>query len=124
MNLRDITAGVVASVNPRQRLQLQRSTGSTTGADGSRTPSYAPAVFVFGQVQSLTFRDLQQIEGLNLQGTRRAIYLDGHSDGAVRVSAKGGDLITDQQGNIWLVAIELEHWPGWSKVAVTLQNGA
>ncbi len=124
MNLNSRAHGAISAVNPRQRLTLQRSTGYTTAADGSRAPSYAAPVDAYGQVQSLTFRDLQQIEGLNLQGTRRAIYLDGHWDGLVRSESKGGDLITDERGNVWLVAMVLEHWPQWSKVAVTLQDGA
>lgn len=76
------------------------------------------------QVQSLTFRDLTQIEGLNLQGTRRAIYLSGRIDGIVRSRHKGGDLISLPDGTEWLVAQVLEQWPDWCKVAVTLQDGA
>ena len=74
------------------------------------------------QVQALTFRDIVQIEGLNLQGTRRAIYLSGRVDGLVRSLNKGGDLITLPDGSVWLVAMVLEQWPDWVKCAATLQN--
>lgn len=124
MNLAAIVGPVVGAVNPRVPLTLQTSTGWTTEPDGSRVPSYAAPVTVTGQVQALTYRDLQQVEGLNLNGTRRAIYLFGEVDATVRVSQKGGDLITDAAGNVWLTALVLEQWPGWCKVAATLQNGS
>lgn len=124
MNLHGIVKGAVAAVNPRTPLSLQRSTGYATGPDGGRIPVYAAPVQVFGQVQALTFRDIQQADSLNLQGTRRAVYLDGHWDGLVRTTKKGGDLVTFPDGSVWLIAIVLEHWPDWVKVAVTLQDGS
>lgn len=133
MNLHGIAAGYVSAVNPMVLCSVQISTGSTKTADYRRTPSYAAAISAMGQVQALTFRDIQQIEGLNLQGTRRAIYLLGDVEGLVRMNGKGGDLITTPDGSVWLTAMVLESWlheaananePGWVKVAVTLQNGA
>jgi hypothetical protein len=79
------------------------------------------------QVQPLGWRDLQQLDGLNLQGTRRKIYIHGEIDGIVRSENKGGDLIVVASGvnvGTWLVAQVLEAWPDWCCVAVTLQNGA
>jgi hypothetical protein len=83
------------------------------------------------QVQPLTYRDLQQIEGLNLQGTRRAIWLFGDIEGIVRFTQQGGDLITFpgkvagfRPGTVWLTALAAETWgPGWCHVIATLQNG-
>jgi hypothetical protein len=124
MNLHAVAAGVTAAVNPLQPLVVQVSAGSIDGPDGVRVPVYRRAVTVYGDVQSLTYKDLQQIEGLNLQGTRRAIYFNGHVEGLVRVDRKGGDLITTQDGKVWLCAMVLEYWPNWSKCAVTLQDGS
>ncbi len=62
------------------------------------------------QVQALTFRDLTQVSGLNLNGTRRGIYLSGDVEGLVRSQGKGGDLITFPDGSEWLVALVLEAW--------------
>lgn len=124
MDLHGIVATAVGVVNPLQPLTIQVCTGYTN-VGGKRTPTYAaPAVGVLGQVQALTFSDLKQIEGLNLQGIKRAIYIEGRIDGLVRESGKGGDLVTTQDGNVWLVSLVLEYWPDWCKVAVTLQNGA
>ena len=107
-----------------QTLTVKVSTGSTISADGTRTPSYASPITISGQVQPLTWRDIQQLDGLNLQGTRQKIYLNGRIDGLIRSQNKGGDLITDASGNVWLVAQVLEIWPDWCSVAATLQDGS
>ena len=132
MNLQALTASATNSVNPMIPCSLQVSTGSVTNADFSKSPSYAAPVSVMGQIQSLTFSDLHQTDGLNLQGTKRAIYLQGDIEGLLRPSGKGGDLITMPDGTIWLVAMVLESWGqntgknggNWCKVAVTLQDNA
>ena len=130
MNLQSITAAFVAAVNPQVNCLLKVSTGNTPGADYSQTPSYAPEVTVRAQIQSLTYRDLMQLEGLNLNGTKKAIYLYGNIEGVVRQTNKGGDIITMPDGTVWLVAQVLESWgqntsnttERWCKVACVLQN--
>lgn len=129
MNLHAIVGPIVAVVNSTVSVSVQVSTGYTTDASGKRTAIYATAVTVPAQIQALTYSDIRQIEGLNLQGTRRGIYLYGEVDGLVRATNQGGDLITDAAGNVWLVALVLEQWsdagqPAWCKVAVTLQDGS
>lgn len=124
MNLHGIVGPVIAAVNPPVWATLQRSNGYTTNGDSSRTPAYEAPITVQAQVQPLTYRDLQQVDGLNLNGTRRAIYLSGFLNGVVRVSQKGGDLVTLPDGSVWLTALVLEQWPTWVKCAVTLQNGS
>jgi hypothetical protein len=126
MNLHGIVAPIIAGVNPMVVARVQVSTGYTTGADGGRVPTYGPVISVTAQVQPLTSRDLQQIEGLNIQGTLKAIYLCGDLKGAVRSELKGGDLVTLPDGTVWLVVQMLESWgltAGWSKSAMVLQNG-
>lgn len=128
MNLHAIAAPYVAAVNPLLQVTVQFSHGPTIQPDGSQVPTYSPPVTMMGQVQSLTFRDLTQIAGMNLTGTRRAIYLLGDVEGTVRVELKGGDLITFPDGRIWLVAMALETWGArgttdmWCKVAAVLQD--
>lgn len=138
MNLHGIAAGYVSAVNPMVPCSVQFSTGSTTDANYVPQPGYAAPVTIMGQVQSLTFSDLHQLDGLNLQGTKRAIYFLGDVEAIVRFSGKGGDLITTPDGSVWLTTLVLESWlheaanpnePGWVKIAVTLQaatlqNGA
>lgn len=125
MNLHGIVSGAIGTVNPFIAGTVKISTGSSTASDGTRTPTYTTYTDVQMQVQALTWKDLQQLEGLNLNGTRRAIYMNGRADGVVRSLMKGGDLIEIADGvnaGTFLVAYVLEAWPDWSKLAVTLQN--
>lgn len=78
-----------------------------------------------GQIQPMTWRDIQQLEGLNIEGVRWKIYLYGEVDGLVRPECKGGDLIIVASGRhqgTWLVAQVLEQWPDWVCAAIVLQN--
>jgi len=126
VNLNALAGAAVAAVQPPEFLLVHISDGSTTVASGVRTPNYLPVRRMMGQVQNLTYHDLQQVDALNLQGTRRAIYLNGQIDGIVRAENKGGDLVVIPKGSVnegtWLVAMVLESWTGWCKVAATLQR--
>jgi hypothetical protein len=85
------------------------------------------SLVVSAQVQAMTTRDIRQMEGINLQGTLRAIYLTGDFNGVVRPLLKGGDLVTFPDGTVWLVTVVSEPWKntaGWTKIIVTLQDGS
>ena len=120
MNLHAIAAPIIAVVNPMIAGTLTASAGYTTSADGTQVPAYATPVTAMIQVQALTYSDLQQIDGLNIQGEARAIYLYGDWNGVLRPEAKGGDLIAFD-GQQWLVKQTLESWPGWSKTVAVRQ---
>ena len=125
MNLNAIAGPIVRAVNPATPATVQISNGHTTNADGTQSPRFLTPVPVGADVQALSFRDLQQVEHLNLQGTRVAIYLNGQLNGLVRSQNKGGDLVTIASGahaGVYLVAMVLEQWADWVKVAATLQN--
>ena len=122
MNLHGIVTGAINTINPPVLLSIQVNTGPTTNPDGTRAPTYAPPQTCTGQIQPLQYTDIIQMESLILQGERRKIYINGNVDGLVRVENKGGDLITDSDGNVWLVAFVSEDWPDWCAVAVTLQD--
>jgi hypothetical protein len=129
VNLHGIVSGAIATINPFVLATLNRSAGYTTAADGKRTPVYSIVPNISVQVQALTYGDLQQLDGLNIQGVRRAVYLNGAALAVVRPLQTGGDLFvfpsgTLPEGTTWLVAHVLEEWPDWYKVAITLQNGA
>jgi len=127
MNLHGLAVGVIAAVNPIISLSIQVSTGNTIDPSGKRVPTYDSPVTVPGQVQPLSYQDIQHLDGLNIQGTRRAIYINGRVDGLVRSENKGGDLITVATGvnaGVWLVALISEQWPDWCKALCTLQDGA
>jgi hypothetical protein len=126
-NLHGIVRSVISSVNPNVKIQIQSSIGQTTNPDFTQTPSYASPITVRGQVQPLAQKDLQHTESLNLQGTLRAIYISGHVEGEIRVTAKGGDLITVLEGpnsGLYLINYIDEAWPLWTRCIATLQNGS
>jgi hypothetical protein len=130
MNLLRLATGAISAVNPQVRCTVQVSTGYTIGPDGSQVPSYRKVSNVPVQVQPMTFGDLMKSGGLNIEGTRRKAYLQGNIEGLDRQAMKGGDLITlpntrDFPGpTVWLVNQVLEHWPDWTAVVMTLQNGS
>lgn len=130
MNLHGIVSHAIHAVNPFVEGELRVSDGWNTNPDGSRTPKYKATVRAQMQVQPVGFKDLAQLDGLNLNGYQRTIYINGRLDGNVRVSQLGGDLITlpptegFPQGSVWLTVKVLEQWPEWVAVAATLQNGS
>lgn len=124
MDLRGLANGVSSTVNPNQTVRVSRSTGYTIGAGRKQVPSYAAPVEGPGQVQALDGKDLQQLDGLNIQGTIRVIYLRGALAGVIRPDGTGGDLVETADGQTWLVVKVLESWPTWTKAAIVLQGGA
>lgn len=132
MNLRGIANSITKSINSNVTATIYRNVGADKKPGGVRVPTYGKFP-IRVQVQSLSFSDLQQLDGLNIQGTRRAIYLDGAAFSLVRVAQKGGDLlIFDKgllpEGTTWLIVHVLEQWQdgkagaAWAKVAITLQD--
>lgn len=130
MNLHGIVAGAVGAVNPMIVATILESDGYTIAATGKQVPAYKAPVSVKVQVQALEFGDLRQLEAMNVQGERRAVYIYGSEwNGISRIDERGGDLLIfpERPGadpRTWLVAVVLEKWPDWVKVAVTLQNDA
>lgn len=93
MNLHAIVSGQIGAVNPFAPIIIQRSTGYTTSASGQRSPSYSHPRRIAAQIQALAAEDLTQIAGLNIQGEKRGVYINGRTDGLIRQDEKGGDLI-------------------------------
>ena len=127
MDLRGIANGVTSTVNPNQTVTVLRSTGYTIGAGRRQVPSYAAPVTGPGQIQALDANDIKQLDGLNIQGTIRAIYLRGVLAGVIRPDGTGGDIVqvkdpaTGDVLETWLVVKVLEGWPTWTKAAIVLQ---
>lgn len=121
MNLHAIAAPIIAAVNPMTAVTMRRSTGYMINADGSRTPAYTDTTLQ-AQIQALTYQDLQMIEGLQLNGERRSIYLYGNFGSMNRGAGTGGDLIIFPDATVWLIAFGFEVWPDWCRVAATLQD--
>jgi hypothetical protein len=127
MNLSGIVGNYVAAVNPWVTASIQASQGYATSPDGDRQPAYASPVSVQVQMQAMTYRDLVQVDGLNINGEKRAMYINGTWEGIARPDGRGGDLVTLGDGSVWLIVCVLENWgfqDGWTKVAVVKQNGS
>lgn len=129
MNLHNVVAGAIGTINPFRPATVRYSSGYTTSPDGSQTPAYVDVGGVMIQVQALTAGDLRHLEGLNIQGVQRAFYLNGNSQGVVRPLGQGGDLFMFSDGvptslanTVWLVKAVIETWDtGWCKIGVSLQ---
>jgi len=120
MNVRQLAAGATVAINPAVAVTIEQSTGYTTNPDGTQVPTYT-TINTTGSVQALTGKDLEKLNGLNIQGVLSKIYLNGNYEGLFRVSGKGGDLIKFG-GQTYLVASVMERWPDWCCLALTLQT--
>lgn len=117
----------MAAVNPTVLATIEISTGFTQDANYKQVPSYAEPFDARAQLQPLTWGDLRQLDGINVQGQKRAIYLSGNVQAIVRPDGKGGDLITLPDGSAWLTVQVLEDFfltSGWVKVAVVRQGAS
>lgn len=120
MDLHNIVSGAIGAVNPFVQVQVKLYTGLTAVPGGKRTPTYSAASTVSVQRQAFTVRDLQHLDGLNIQGTLVPIYCEGTYSAVDRTTQSGGDLFQfDNQ--VWLVVAVLERWPDWSRLALQLQ---
>ena len=120
MNLNNIAAAYVGSVNPQVSISVQTSTGYTVNPDGTQVPTYSTSSTT-GQMQPLGPQDLKKLDGLNIQNVTAKVYLNGDYEGVFRVLGKGGDLLTIN-GQTYLVTAVLERWPQWTCVGVTMQQ--
>ena len=121
MNLRGIANVATQTVNPNIIVSVTRSAGFTVGPGAKQIPAYSAPIVGPAQLQALDGDDLKQLDGLNIQGSIRAIYLYGTVAGVLRPNQTGGDLITIG-AETWLVVKVLETWPDWCKAAIVLQG--
>jgi hypothetical protein len=125
MNLRGLANQLTSQINPNQAITWVQNTGYTTNAAGKRTPTTTSSS-ISAQVQALSGRDLDHMDGMNVQGVMRTVFMYGNPQGVVRVDSKGGDMLQFPEipggaNRNWLVTQVIETWPNWAKVVVTLQ---
>ena len=121
MDLRGIANSVSTAVNPNVIVTVLRSDGYTIGAGLRQIPKYLPAATGSAQIQALDGNDLRQLDGLNVQGHIKAIFLRGVLAGVIRPDNAGGDIV-QIAGRDWLVVKVLEGWPTWTKAAIVMQE--
>lgn len=124
MNLHERVSGIISRVNPMLTITVERSTGFTKNADYTRTPTTSSTTML-GQVQALTSAELAQVDGINLQGEKLALYVNGNLAGVSRPDNTGGDRVTLPDGSVWLVLQQIENFArsaDWTKVAIVRQK--
>lgn len=131
MNLRSIANAAIQGINPNIPVTVRMPNGYTVDpATRRQIPAFTEQAGS-GQVQALDGDDLRQIDGLNIQGTIRAMYLYGSIAGVIRPDQQPNAVVrfTSNEGGItkardWGVFKVLETWPNWCKVAVVYQGDA
>ena len=128
INLRGIANSAIQQINPNQLIKISAPNGWTVDPDTLiQIPAYTQ-VEAQGNVQSLSSDDLDQMSGLNIEGTLRAVYLYGNWGGVLRPDGQPNTILTfttNESGitkeREWNVFKVLEVWATWCKVAVVLQ---
>lgn len=128
INLRGIANSAIQSINPNLAITIGVPGGYAIDPDTLlQVPSYTEYQ-AMGNVQALSSDDLNQIAGLNQEGTLRAVYLYGNWGGVLRPEQLPNTVLkfaTNQSGIVaereWNVFKMLEEWQTWCKVAVVLQ---
>jgi len=125
MNLREIANKYIQVTNPNIQINWVQSNGYTTNDAGRRTPKTI-TLTVDAQVQALSATDLKHIDGLNITGVMRSVYMYGNAAGVVRADQIGGDILVFPEvpggcNKNWLINQVVETWADWCHVIVTLQ---
>lgn len=126
MNLRGTANSVTTAINPNITGAWLQSAGYTVGADFKQVPSYNTYADLLLQVQELTQADIRQMDGLNIQGVLKVVYINGLPLGVARTLGQGGDLLQfplagESTVRDWLVVRVKEQYPDWASVIVCLQ---
>lgn len=126
MNLHAIVSPYIGAVNPPLPCMIQVSDGYGQDANYEPVPKYKTPIPVTVQLQSMSSKDLQHVQGMNINGEMRAAYITGDFlESTIREENKGGDLITLPDGTLWLSVYALENWTvtsGWMKAVLVRQN--
>jgi hypothetical protein len=120
MNLQSIASSSIASVNANRIVNISISNGYSVNPDGTQIPNYLPSYIQKAQVQELSSSDLQHINGLNLSGIIRKVYINGQLNTVIRSRGLGGDKLYFD-GFTWLVVHILESYDAWSCVVIKQQ---
>lgn len=122
MNLRGIANRATGAINPNVSATLRRSTGYSTATNGKQIPGYAADTPISVQMQALTKKEIDHLDGMNFSNVTTGIYADVQLTGTDRTTGSGGDLVTIG-GDTWLVIAVLEGWTvaGWCKAAIARQ---
>lgn len=120
MNLHKIANAAIRRVNPNIPAVLKKYAGIIMGPGHKPIPSYLPDQNVTIQLQPISRGDMQHVDGMNLQGLAKVIYVNGNYFSVQRELEQGGDIFVIN-GEQWLVVEPVELWPDWCRLIVVLQ---
>lgn len=120
MNLHQMVSGAIGTVNPFIDATVKVCADTTTDRFGHPIPSY-DELPVKGQLQPVSWKDLQQLDGLNITGVQKKFYVNGFYSATSRITQSGGDLLIID-GKTWLIKSVLEWWPDWCSLAIQEQT--
>ncbi|EFM4663029.1 TPA: hypothetical protein RXJ23_001248 [Escherichia coli] len=120
MNLRQMANNAITSINPNIPAILKKYAGETIGSGRKPIPSYLPDQHVTIQLQPISRGDMQHVDGLNIQGLAKVIYVNGNYFSVQRELEQGGDIFVIN-GEQWLVVEPIELWPDWCRLIAVLQ---
>lgn len=116
MNLHEIVAGPIGSVNRHEIVTLWRCTG-VSNVKGIVTPIYVKTT-VRAQIQRPSAADLELNERVARAKQSIKVWLNAPADTINRVDQSAGDIIKRADGTYWLIAgIRESYAPeGWLSV--------
>lgn len=116
MNLHDVVAGAIGSVNPHETVTIWRCTGVNT-VKGVVTPVYAPLTRR-AQIQQPSPSDLQQNERVARAEHSLKAWINVPADTINRNAQTAGDIIQRDDGTYWLIVAIREAFEraGWLSV--------
>lgn len=123
MNLFGIANAAIQVVDKNIPATWRKSAGWADNPNHTRTPQYEDTEIQVS-VQPLSSDDLQHVNGLNIQGEKRVIWMYGDVQAVERSEERGGDLLIFEQhgkSQMWKVVQVVESWPEWSHVIAVLQ---
>lgn len=122
MNLHEIVAGAIGSVNAHETVTLWANTGITVD-NGIVTPSYAKTT-VRAQIQAPSAADLTLNERIASAEHRIKVFLNAPASTINRVTQSAGDIIERADGTYWLVVGVKEDFSpeGWLCILAVLQT--
>lgn len=123
MNLFSIANAAIQVIDKNIPATWRKSTGWADNPNHTRTPQYEDTEIEVS-VQPLSSDDLQHVDGLNIQGEKRAIWMYGDVQAVGRSEERGGDLLVFEQhgkSQTWKVVQVVESCPEWSHVIAVLQ---
>jgi phage terminase large subunit-like protein len=121
MNLHEVVAGAIGSVNRHEMITLWRCTG-VSNVKGVITPAYEKST-VRAQIQRPSAADLELNERVARAPQSIKAWINAPADTINRVDQSAGDIIQRADGTYWLIVAIRESYAteGWLSVLAVEQ---